>query len=125
MRFFGTHFAHNGTSVIPFSGSASCPKGTFIMKNHPFRAHWISKQKADLLKRSGKLLLPRLLDHLKGFIIVEPPGSHLGDGTPLSNEAAEFELTSVWCLESKHQIARARQLLGMGQGEPADVAASI
>jgi hypothetical protein len=95
------------------------------MKNHPFRAHWISKQKAELLKRSGKLGRAVLLDHMKGFIIVEPPGSHMGDGPPLSNEAAEFELTSVWCLESKNQIARARQLLGIGQGEPADVVATI
>jgi len=95
------------------------------MKNHLFRAHWISKQKADLLKRSGRLGRALLLDHMKGFIVVEPPGSHLGDGPPLSNEATEFELTSVWCLESKHQIARARQLLGIDLGEPADVVASI
>jgi hypothetical protein len=95
------------------------------MKNHSFRAHWISKQKADLLKRSGRLGCALLLDHMKGFIIVEPPGSHLGDGRPLSNEAAEFELTSVWCLESKNQIARARHLLGMGRAEPADVVALI
>jgi hypothetical protein len=95
------------------------------MKNHAFRAHWISKQKADLLKRSGRLGRALVVDHMKGFIIVEPPGSHLGDGKPLSNEAAEFELTSVWCLESKHQVARARQLLGIDESEPADVVASI
>jgi hypothetical protein len=84
-----------------------------------YQARWVSKGRRDLLKRRGGLGQAVLLDSSSGFLIVEPVGSNLGDGTLLSRADADFELRDVWCLESRKKIAVARQRLGLELTEAA------
>jgi hypothetical protein len=78
-----------------------------------FQARWVSKQRRDNLKRTGRLGRAVLLDSLNGSLIVEPADSHLGDGHVLSREDADFELRDVWCLDAKSKLRQARELLGL------------
>jgi hypothetical protein len=78
-----------------------------------FQARWVSKQRRDRLKRTGRAGGAVLLDVLNGFLIVEPAGSGLGDGDVLSLEDADFELRDVWCLDAKSKLRQARELLGL------------
>jgi hypothetical protein len=90
------------------------------MRGH-YQARWISKQRADAMRRSGALRQGVLLDSFNGFIVVEPPGRDLGDGAVLSRQTADYELRTVWCLEPRTKLAEARRLLGL----PEDAAAGV
>ncbi len=79
----------------------------------PYQARWISKQRSEMLKRSGKLAGALLLDSFNGFLLVEPVGSNLGDGEILDLQTADYELSPVWCLSPPAKIRQARQLLGL------------
>lgn len=88
-----------------------------------YQARRISKARADQLKRSGSIIgRAILLDTFNGFIIVEPVGSNLGDGAPLSFEEADYELQPVWHLGPKATLREARRRLGLeataAVGEP-------
>jgi hypothetical protein len=78
-----------------------------------YHARWISKQRRDLLKKSGNHAEAVLLDSLNGFLIVEPLGSNLGDGHVLSRDEADYELRDAWCLESRKKLQEARRRLGL------------
>jgi hypothetical protein len=79
-----------------------------------YQARRISKARADQVKRSGSVIgRAVLLDTFNGFIIVEPVGSVLGDGAPLSLEEADYELQPVWHLGPKATLREARQRLGL------------
>ena len=93
-----------------------------------YQARRISKARADEVKRSGSILgRAILLDTFNGFIIVEPVGSNLGDGSPLSLEEADYELQAVWHLGPKATLRDARCRLGLeataAVGEPSAVGA--
>jgi hypothetical protein len=78
-----------------------------------YDARWVSKPRADELRRRG---VPRdtvLVGALKGFIVVEPHKSHLGDGPDLSSLEAQVELDIVWCTETRVKLRQARLLLGL------------
>ena len=78
-----------------------------------YQARWVSKQRADALKRSGSLRKGMLLDSFNGFIVLEPPGQKLGDGELLSLDEADYEVNPAWCLDSLVRISQARELLGL------------
>jgi hypothetical protein len=78
-----------------------------------YQARWVSKGRADALKRSGQMRQAVLVDSLRGYIVVEPSGSGLGDGRVLSDYDADVELSDSWCLLSKARLAHARRLLGL------------
>lgn len=82
------------------------------MKNS-YQARWISKAKADLLKRSGDIRKGLLLDSFNGYIVIEPVGASLGDGKVLSKLEADFELQEVWVQEPKSKLLEARRMLGL------------
>src|SRR5262249_54475316 len=86
------------------------------MTDH-YQARRISKSRIDLLRKSGKINQGILIDSFTGFLIVEPTGSHLGDGETLARDAADFELRPVWCLVPQTKLEQARHLLGLN-GEP-------
>jgi hypothetical protein len=79
----------------------------------PFRARWISRDRADRLKRSGRLGQAILLDTFNGFLIVEPEDSKLGDGQTLSREEANYELQEVWYTGPRPRLLEARRCLGL------------
>lgn len=79
----------------------------------PYQARWVSKQRSEALKRSGRLGGGLLLDSFNGFLLVEPVGSNLGDGEILDLQTADYELSPVWCLSPPAKIRQARQLLGL------------
>jgi hypothetical protein len=85
-----------------------------------FQARWISKRRLDEIRKSGKASRTTVLDSMKGFLIVEPEGSNLGDGDILPPEAADYEVRPEWCLNPRGKIAEARRLLGL----PADTTVS-
>jgi hypothetical protein len=78
-----------------------------------YQARWISKQRRDQLRKSGASAQGILLDSLKGFLIVEPVGSDLGDAELLTREEAYFELSDAWCAESPTKLREARKRLGL------------
>ncbi len=78
-----------------------------------YQARWISKRRADFLRKQGNLGTGVLVNHLQGFIVVEPAGSRLGDGDALADDAADYELRGAWCQSSRQTLTRARQLLGL------------
>jgi hypothetical protein len=84
-----------------------------------FQARWVSRQRVNQIKRSGALARGVLLDTFKGFIIVEPVGSDLGDGEILSREEAEYELQPVWYTGPKAKLREARLRLGLEVEESA------
>lgn len=79
-------------------------------------ARWISKQKADRLRKSLYSQGAMLLDSFNGLIVIEPVGSHLGDGPVLSEMEADYELQPVWCPEPKTKLEEARRRLGLDVG---------
>jgi hypothetical protein len=89
-----------------------------------YQARWVSKARAERLKRSGEIKKGMLLDSFNGFIVIEPPGIELGDGKVLSHQEADFEMQTVWVQESKTKLSEARRLLGL-EAEPADLALAI
>jgi hypothetical protein len=80
-----------------------------------YQARWTSKKQAEQVKKSGAVQKGMLLDSFKGFIIVEPKGSHLGDGPLLTPQELEAELQADWCQEPRARIAEARRRLGLHQ----------
>jgi hypothetical protein len=78
-----------------------------------YQTRWVSKQRREALKKSGRLNGALLLDSLNGFLVVEPVGSNLGDGTILTPEEAAFQLQDVWCLDPKTKVQEARKRLGL------------
>ena len=86
----------------------------------PFQARWISKDRLHQLRKSGSLGHGLLIDSYKGWIMVEPVGSDLGDGDVMSAQAADYELDPAWCPGSKTKLKEARKLLGLEVDEMAD-----
>ena len=80
--------------------------------NTRYQARWLSKQRRDALRKSGVSTRGMLLDSLKGFLVIEPVGSNLGDEEILTREEAYFELSDAWCAESPRKLREARKLLG-------------
>jgi hypothetical protein len=80
-----------------------------------YQIRWISKQRAEAVKKAG-LGRALLLDNINGFLIVEPVGSDLGDGPVLSEREADYELQPVWCTGPKAQLRDARRRLGLEAG---------
>lgn len=78
-----------------------------------FHARRVSKPRADMLKKEGRLRNAMLLDIPKGFIIVEPMGSDLGDGEVLSAQEANAELQLPWYTGPQTKLREARQKLGL------------
>jgi hypothetical protein len=78
-----------------------------------YQVRWLSKARRDELRRSRALGRAVLLDSLKGFLIVEPVGSSLGDGEILTLQEADFELSDAWCIEPQRKLREARTLLGL------------
>jgi hypothetical protein len=78
-----------------------------------FQARWVSRPRANQIKRTGAAGQGVLLDTFKGFIVVEPVGSNLGDGQILSREEAAYELQPVWYTGPKARLRAARLRLGL------------
>jgi hypothetical protein len=78
-----------------------------------FHARRISKPRADVLKKAGQLGRALLLDIPKGYIIVEPVGSNLGDGEVLSAQDANAELQLPWYIGPRTKLREAREKLGL------------
>ncbi len=78
-----------------------------------FQARRISKRRADEVKKSGILGRALLMNTFNGIIIIEPVGSHLGDGDIMSPEEADYELQPVWHLGPKTMLREARKRLGL------------
>jgi hypothetical protein len=76
-----------------------------------YHARWISKTQRNSLLRTGNVGNYVLLSSCRGFIIVEPVGSNLGDGEILSPQDAEFEMQETWCQDSKSRLEEARRRL--------------
>jgi hypothetical protein len=83
-----------------------------------YEARWISKPRLESIRKSNIIGQAVVLDSFNGFLIVEPRGSKLGDGTVLSREEADYELTPVWCSGPKAKLRGARKLLGLETHEP-------
>jgi hypothetical protein len=77
------------------------------------QARWISKTRADAVRKEVKAHGSVLLSAYNGMIIVEPKGGNLGDGQVLSPPEADYELQPVWCIEPKTKLEGARKLLGL------------
>jgi hypothetical protein len=89
------------------------------------QARWISKTRADAVRKEVKARGSVLLSAYHGMIIVEPRGANLGDGNVLSPPEADYELQPVWCIEPKTKLEGARKLLGLeDKGAVRELAAS-
>lgn len=77
------------------------------------QARWTSKKQSETLRKTGCLKQAILLSTLKGYIVVEPTRSPLGDGEVLSHQEADYEVRPEWCLDAKKKIDEARKLLGL------------
>ncbi len=78
-----------------------------------YQLRHISKQRADVVKRSSQRPDAVLLNTTNGYLIVEPVGSNLGDGEVLSPEEADYQLQPVWVPGRKVTLREARQRLGL------------
>jgi hypothetical protein len=78
-----------------------------------YQARWITKTRADALRKQARAQGGILLSGFNGMIVVEPKGMHLGDGRVLSSFEADYEIQPVWCFEPKTKIDGARKLLGL------------
>jgi hypothetical protein len=83
-----------------------------------FEARWASRERADLLKRTGRLGEALVLDTFNGFIVVQPRGSNLADGKMLSADEADYELQPVWFLGPIAKLREARRRLGLEVEQP-------
>lgn len=81
-----------------------------------YQACRLSKRRADEVKKSPAITGALLLNTFNGFILIEPAGSHLGDGPALSPEEADYELQPVWHLGPKTLLREARRRLGLEDG---------
>jgi hypothetical protein len=89
--------------------------GEIPMRMH-YQARWVSKPRADAIRKSVHMAGAMLLDSFNGIIIVEPLGAKLGDGPMMSSQQADYEIQMVWCRESPAKIHEARKLLGLEAG---------
>ena len=55
-----------------------------------YQARWISKNQLNSLRRKGALNQGVLVNHFKGFVIVEPVGSRLAKQTTGADHASLF-----------------------------------
>jgi hypothetical protein len=80
-----------------------------------YHARWVSKPRANVIKRSRGLSQALLLDTVNGFLIVEPiqKGSALGDGAVLSEREADYELHPAWYTGPVARLREARRRLGL------------
>jgi hypothetical protein len=78
-----------------------------------YQARWISRQRADAMRRAGRLDRSILLDTFNGYVIVEPAGSNVGDGAVLSLEEADYELQPAWYTGPIPRLREARLRLGL------------
>jgi len=78
-----------------------------------YEARWISKTRADAVRKDLRAKGSVLLSAFNGMIIVEPRGTNFGDGEILSPPEADYELQPVWCIEPKSKLEGARKLLGL------------
>jgi len=91
-----------------------------------YQARRISKQRAGAVRKSGQIQRGILIDSFSGFVIVEPPGSHLGDGDVLDPVDADYELHAAWCLTPLTKLNEARRRLGLEEEDsPTGVAAGV
>jgi hypothetical protein len=82
-------------------------------KASTYKAQWISKPRADTVRKQARAGGGILLSGFNGIIVVEPKEANLGDGSVLSTLEADYEIQPVWCLEPKTKVEGARQLLGL------------
>jgi hypothetical protein len=82
-----------------------------------YHVRWVSKRRAETLRKEGLLRQASLLDSFNGFLLIEPVGTELGDGPVLSPQEADYELQGVWCPGPKAELERARRLIGLDQAE--------
>lgn len=78
-----------------------------------YQVRWLSKERLASLRKSGQIGQAVTLDCLRGFLIVEPIGSNLGDGTVLNRTEADYELNPAWCLNPLTRLNEARKRLGL------------
>jgi hypothetical protein len=81
-----------------------------------YQARWISKTRADAVRKQARASGGVLLSGFNGMIVIEPKSKPLGDGKVLSGSEADYEIQPVWCLEPKTKIEGVRQLLGLQGG---------
>jgi hypothetical protein len=81
-----------------------------------YQVRWTSKDRFQTLRRSVRPGQAVLLESMKGFLVVEPVGSDLGDGPLLTPEEAEYELQPVWCTGPMSKLNEARRRLGLPTG---------
>lgn len=77
-----------------------------------YQARWISRPRAVAVKKSGHRDA-LVLDTLNGILLIEPVGSHLGDGPVLNRREADYELQPVWYTGTTAKLLQARQMLGL------------
>ncbi len=82
-----------------------------------YKAQWVSRRRMNELKKAGLALKTLLLNHLNGFIVIEPADTELGDGAVLSPTEADYELQQSWILDPIKTLQQAREQLGLGNNE--------
>ena len=78
-----------------------------------YEARWVSRQRYNTLRRSGRLGDTLLLETTNGYLVVQPAGSDAGDGAALSPAEADYELQSVWFPGPPPVLRQARGMLGL------------
>jgi len=81
-----------------------------------YQARWISRQRAEDLRKHRGLGGALLLDLFNGYLLVEPVGGDLGDGAVLSPQEADYELQPVWHQGPAAVLREARRRLGLEAG---------
>jgi hypothetical protein len=81
-----------------------------------YKAQRISKQRAEDLKKHGRLGGSLLMDLFNGFLLVEPADRDLGDGEVLSPPEADYELQPAWYQGPPATLREARRRLGLEAG---------
>jgi hypothetical protein len=89
-----------------------------------YQARWISKPRANAIRKEIRARGSVLLTAFNGMIIVEPKGADLGDGKILAPGEADYELQPVWCIEPKAKLEQARKLLGLEDTHAPELQAS-
>ena len=78
-----------------------------------YEARWVSRQRYDALRRSGRLGDILLLETTNGYLVIQPSGSDAGDGAALRPQEADYELQAVWFPGPPPLLKKARALLGL------------
>jgi hypothetical protein len=65
------------------------------------------------LRKSDSVNRGIVIDHMRGFLVVEPVGSEMGDGEVVPLDIADYELRPVWCFTPPTRLSEARKLLGL------------